>query len=967
MKTKVLSGLYLLTTLLLLDYTTPVTSLEVLTELGVSVDLPCSVVLPDPDPRLLEVSWLRNRTLVATSIPGGKTEPGYFLNMTHSLNGSFPLTVRNASLAQRGEYECSVLYNSTLLNTSTITLLIKVPPVLSVLSSTVVLGRESVLQCEATGFFPPQISFLWTARGQEGTLAAPVPVVTPLTPGGSLSLYRAVSGLPLTVSPPANPNLTFDCEVMHMALKKRLRRQLKPTYIYLPEVSVSTVATSQHSSPLTLSCDINGFSPQNLTVSWVQNGSVLPEPPPVELNLDGTFRTQRFYTLSEEQREQAGQVQCVVNQPHIAEPVYGTINLTEADPLVQEVILTKSAKASVAMMIISLTLVFLLCFGFSWRRRDEKQKSLSVSGVILPPRVIVGQKGRITISIEGRRADRVQTAWFLNDLPIADTSGTGPTHSARASRVSIMASPPYSGRLSRVSVSSLGEKGPLLPLVAPGYYKLHTQQPLHSVSTGNKQMLSSVTFMPHLTHHKGAVFKCQVSYKGKDKVVVERVSDKFTVMAPPQVSEIKMSDCGGDADTTMLTVQASRFHPDVITFRWFCEGGELSPVAMPPALAAPRPDSEGFFSASSQCRLPRAELERGGTRVWVTVHHIALKQPITRETRGFIKKPTVSEISVTNDGAAPVLSCDVTGFYPPELSVTWLQLKRTEERSEDMERRKGEEEEDDDDDDDEEDEERVEVTEGTELWGPLLTEPRTFRATAVLQGAEPGRSKVKGEGPIEAVVCRVDHCSLQAPVERLWRRAHTVPPSIPASLSVRWRGDGVGVFSVSVSGGSRGSEFLWAAGGATLTPLSSCEEDSRGGGGVRRATSSCLVKRSSAEPEQDTNTHTNGVNGVNGVNGHAYTPKSSMLACEAEVAFIDEDEDDGVRRPEPKTHTEEEKKEEEQRDTETELDEELDFSSLNIVRLPDDDTLRVTVEITHPALNAPVYRTWTETNGDVRL
>lgn len=55
----------------------------------------------------------------------------------------------------------------------------------------------------------------------------------------------------------------------------------------------------------------------------------------------------------------------------------------------------------------------------------EKQKSLNVSGVILPPRVIVGQKGRVTVSIEGRQVDRVQTAWFLNDTPISDTSLTG--------------------------------------------------------------------------------------------------------------------------------------------------------------------------------------------------------------------------------------------------------------------------------------------------------------------------------------------------------------------------------------------------------------------------------------------------------------------------------------------------------------------------------------------------------------
>lgn len=55
----------------------------------------------------------------------------------------------------------------------------------------------------------------------------------------------------------------------------------------------------------------------------------------------------------------------------------------------------------------------------------EKQKSLSVSCIILPPRLVVGQKGRVTISIEGRRADQVQTAWFLNDVHITDTSYTG--------------------------------------------------------------------------------------------------------------------------------------------------------------------------------------------------------------------------------------------------------------------------------------------------------------------------------------------------------------------------------------------------------------------------------------------------------------------------------------------------------------------------------------------------------------
>lgn len=63
-----------------------------------------------------------------------------------------------------------------------------------------------------------------------------------------------------------------------------------------------------------------------------------------------------------------------------------------------------------------------------------------------------------------------------------------------------------------------------------GYYKLHTQGPLHSSKNGTKQLISSLTFIPKISIHKGAVFKCQVSYIGKDKIVEERVSEKFTVL-----------------------------------------------------------------------------------------------------------------------------------------------------------------------------------------------------------------------------------------------------------------------------------------------------------------------------------------------------------------------------------------------------------------------------------------------------
>lgn len=79
--------------------------------------------------------------------------------------------------------------------------------------------------------------------------------------------------------------------------------------------------------------------------------------------------------------------------------------------------------------------------------------------------------------------------------------------------------------------SPVSEKGPLLLSRGEmGYYKLHTQGPLYSSKNGTQQLISSLTFIPQISVHKGAVFKCQVSYIGKDKIVEERVSEKFTVL-----------------------------------------------------------------------------------------------------------------------------------------------------------------------------------------------------------------------------------------------------------------------------------------------------------------------------------------------------------------------------------------------------------------------------------------------------
>ncbi|KAJ8245865.1 hypothetical protein GJAV_G00261140 [Gymnothorax javanicus] len=857
---------------------------------------------------LLEVTWLHDGIDIANITGNDVTyiQQGFGLDQSGFANGNFSLTIHNTSLSHQGTYECSINYNNSELYSSNVTLILLAPPSLTVLSATVVLQRESAIECLARGFSPALIYFSWKKGGELVSGPSPFTAVNITSDG----FFWAVSSLVLSKPTVQDTYVNYTCVVNHTALRKPLAVEFPINATQIPTVKLSTIPTRSHSSPLTLSCDIAEFYPKDVTVQWLQNGSVLPDSSLVVESAGGSFSTRHFYTLSAEDREEAGLVQCVVRQPSVAEPVTATLDLETADDG-EGPILTKSAKASVALMIISLVLVFLLCFGFSWRKRDEKQKSLSVSGIILPPRVIVGQKGRITISVEGRRVDRVQTNWFLNDKPISDTSHTAVT-----------------------------EKGLLLPPSGEvGYYKLHTQRPLHSGNGSTQQLLSSLSFVPQISIHKGAVFKCQVFYMGKDKIVVERVSDKFTLLAAPKVSEIQLSEPTDSSGIVTLSVQASGFHPDVITFRWFCQGGELSPVAPPAPLAAPRPDTDGFFSAISQCKLPHAELERGETKVWVTVHHMSLKHPITRETRGFIKKPHVSDIisrpaTSTHTHKNPlVLGCEITGFYPPDISVSWWRI--TEEQEEE------------------------EIGDGGDLWGPLLTHPSTCRATATLRQE---RSEKRG-GEKTKIACRVMHCSLEEPIERQWENRHSDAPSIPSSLSVQWRKGGVGVFSLTLLGGHPRAKLVWGAGGATLSPLASTESEVEGECGSLELMSVCYVKRSSGRGgHADRHTHSHR-------NEHSHLPESVVTNYGTEAQDTDHEKDlQEVRRPGTPAVIRARKGDDahEEGDGERDREEEIDVPCTNIVNVhdvhnksEDAERLRVSVEITHPAFALPVYRTWT--------
>lgn len=106
------------------------------------------------------------------------------------------------------------------------------------------------------------------------------------------------------------------------------------TFLFSDPASVRLSVLPLHSidTPLTLSCDVESFYPEDVSVTFLQNGTVLPNPPGAEQIPGGTYTTRRYYTLSSRQREEGGLVQCVVSQPGLQHPLSSSANLDKLDP-----------------------------------------------------------------------------------------------------------------------------------------------------------------------------------------------------------------------------------------------------------------------------------------------------------------------------------------------------------------------------------------------------------------------------------------------------------------------------------------------------------------------------------------------------------------------------------------------------------------------------------------------------------
>ncbi|XP_039620882.1 cell adhesion molecule 4 [Polypterus senegalus] len=426
---------------------------------------------------LLAVIWKWGDTVVASyGLKDDLSTPRARLSDAELRHGNASLLLSNVTIADQGLYECSIIYPPDQSN-GIVELKAMNPPKISIKSRLVTPNTTNTLQCTCSDFYPGTIKISWQ-RAEEVIRAPREERAEP----NENRTFTATSYLLFTPSS-KDANVTFSCVAHHVAMKQPERADFQLEFRRRPQIRI-TPSILTPDKEQTLTCDVDGFYPEGIAVSWVVKGEEISSSK-VRRKADGNYRMAEHYILTPGETD-AGQVlSCKIWQEGFEYPLIEEFTVRLED---------KSSFQPALIGAMSAVIILALASGIGYLiwRTVQKQK-LIVSDIIVPTKIKVGKKVCLTCSIEGSDLKGVTVKWLVNDNLISDK---------------LLCDTQDDFNLSLLSDND------------PQYWIELRKIPSH----GRKQVLSFLHFVVSLQEHKGAEFKCQVSQEGKITCIVRKTT-----------------------------------------------------------------------------------------------------------------------------------------------------------------------------------------------------------------------------------------------------------------------------------------------------------------------------------------------------------------------------------------------------------------------------------------------------------
>ncbi|XP_073492296.1 uncharacterized protein [Aquarana catesbeiana] len=184
---------------------------------------------------------------------------------------------------------------------------------------------------------------------------------------------------------------------------------------------------------------------------------------------------------------------------------------------------------------------------------------------------------------------------------------------------------------------------------------------------------ASVEFTPSLSSHHGVMFMCKVKHPSLEHPIERITKPLFITLAPVLTDSVKLNPC--EPEEVLCSVRLEKFFPKNINLTWTF--GENKYILYTPKKTLLVDDEMETFCVISECKIPWNQLK---FPVRVTWEHESMAEPQSTELLGpdFPWRPEVTELSnpVLLFGRPVTVQCEISNFFPNNLTVTWFVKER---------------------------------------------------------------------------------------------------------------------------------------------------------------------------------------------------------------------------------------------------------------------------------------------------
>ncbi|OCT57523.1 signal-regulatory protein beta-1-like [Xenopus laevis] len=286
---------------------------------GSNVLIPCTfhVDKSPADPKFLTIEWDFNGRRILTYDNGVSTmDPRFSLNSNLAPWGEASLSVSNTQVSDGGIYTCTVTYSPEK-QEKEIILEIQAPPQITITNKVVSENKTSVLRASITGFYPQDLDVKWLRDGE--ILPGVTVNKSQRDPDGTHSTTSTVTIVPTK----ENRNQIFSVRVQHFSLTVPLQEDFQLIYPAIQSIHI-THEPFYVNKEQTLMCQVWGYYPESIAVSWTLNGSRVEASEIKRINSSALESSYRFLPTAE---SQGMEISCVVEHQALAQPLVQTLKV----------------------------------------------------------------------------------------------------------------------------------------------------------------------------------------------------------------------------------------------------------------------------------------------------------------------------------------------------------------------------------------------------------------------------------------------------------------------------------------------------------------------------------------------------------------------------------------------------------------------------------------------------------------